>query len=388
MVEAVRDFNLRVASTAHSHSITLPESPAPGLLPMGAGDGFGQECFIALEESAVRGGYILYRQRWSISGEAIAVGNCMRPISEGVTNASYGIVGVRLLQHALAREPLMFGLGLGPDGAMTKILKATGWEIWHVPFYFKILNGASFVRNFQPLRKTRARSVLMDLTAASGLASMGAALARAFASRTPAKGTRTHVPAEAIGHFSSWADEVWDRSRHAYSVLEMRDSAILNRLFSGRDEFIRLKIPGRDGPAGWAVLDPVSSNQARFGNMNVWSILDCLALPEEAPAVIHAAACYLENQGVDLIISNQSHPAWQKALRSAGFFPGPSTFLFASVPSLTKLLHAADPLRQRMHFTRGGGDVPLAWHTGDHPGTLRDDRTKRRSSEWLPVTIW
>ncbi|HEX5431829.1 MAG TPA: hypothetical protein VFW83_07680 [Bryobacteraceae bacterium] len=357
MVEAVRQFNRRVAFAGGEHSIKLPDTPEPSLLPMMEGSGFGQECFVAMEGPAVRGGYILYRQMWNIDGKTIAVANAMRPISEGVVNPAYGLVGVRLHHDALEREPMMFGLGLGPDGPMTKILKATGWEIWEVPFYFKILNGSRFVRNFQPLRQTRTRALLMDLAARSGLASAGAGFVRMLSSRKPAKG----IVVEEIADFSAWADQIWDRSRRSYSALQVRDRDILNRLFAGRDEFVRLKISNGERAAGWAVLDRVSSNRARFGEMNVWAIMDCLAAPEDAPSVMRGAAAYLEGRRVDLVISNQSHPTWQKALRSAGFFQGPSTFLFASAPALTKFLHAADPLRQRMHFTRGGGDVPLPW---------------------------
>lgn len=358
MVDAVREFNRRLDLARTSHSIRLPEHPIATLLPKTYDDDFGQECFVALEGGCVRGGYILYHQLWSVRGEIIRVGNCMRPISEGVIDPGYGMVGLQLIHDSLRRQPLQFGLGLGVDGLQTRILRALRWDIWVVPFYFKVLNGARFLRNFQPLRRNRASAVSMNLIAASGLAGLGAGIVRAVTTAKP----KRPLTVEVVNRFSSWADELFEGCQALYSVLEVRDSAVLNNLFCNRPEFTCLKVLEEGRPVGWAVLE-ITNNQARFGEMKVRSILDCLARPEDAPAVILAASAAIEERGADLIISNQSHPQWQQALRRAGFFSGPSTFLFASVPALTKLLRRADPERTGMHFTRGGGDVPLDWDT-------------------------
>jgi hypothetical protein len=66
---------------------------------------------------------------------------------------------------------------------------------------------------------------------------------------------------------------------------------------------------------------------------------------------VRAAASLLEQRGVDLIISNQSHAAWSQALLDAGFRTGPSNYLVALSPALAK----AD----QFHFNRGDGDGPI-----------------------------
>jgi ferredoxin-NADP reductase len=71
--------------------------------------------------------------------------------------------------------------------------------------------------------------------------------------------------------------------------------------------------------------------------------------------VIHAARRHLEERGVDVIISNQSYAAWERALRTDGFFRGPSNFLLAASKELAALgVPAAD-----MHINRGNGDGPV-----------------------------
>lgn len=357
MTDAVRAFNRRLDAAGTEHAIRIPEHSMPALLPKRAGDGFGQECFIALEDRQVRGGYILYHQIWSIAGRRHLTGNCMRPISEGVINRSYGMVGLQLIHDAMRRQPLQFGLGLGVDGPQTRVLKAMRWDIWPVPFFFKVLNARAFLRNFQPLRRNRGSALLMDFLAASGLARLGSAIASVVLTESPDR----PLYVEQVENFTGWADQLFQECSVQYSALEVRDSAILNALFCDRPEFVCLRVFEEGRAIGWAVIDAVTNNHARFGDMKVRSILDCLAKPSDALPVVQAVSGYIADQGADLIISNQSHPAWRKALRRAGFFPGPSTFLFASVPALTKVLNDADPQRRGLHFTRGGGDVPLTW---------------------------
>jgi len=66
---------------------------------------------------------------------------------------------------------------------------------------------------------------------------------------------------------------------------------------------------------------------------------------------MHAAAGFLRERGVDLIVSNQMHPAWGAALRGAGFFQAPSNFLLAISPKLGETLR--DP--RGIHINRGMG---------------------------------
>jgi hypothetical protein len=61
---------------------------------------------------------------------------------------------------------------------------------------------------------------------------------------------------------------------------------------------------------------------------------------------------------VDVIISNQSHPAWGAALRRAGFLEGPSHCIFAAAKRLAEQIRAVDPEAREIHLNRGDGDWP------------------------------
>src|SRR5207245_6779605 len=95
-----------------------------------------------------------------------------------------------------------------------------------------------------------------------------------------------------------------------------------------------------------------------FGDLQVGTIVDGVAAPDHADVVVERATRQLEERGVDLLVSNQLHPAWRMALRRAGFMRGPSNFLFATSPALAQRLRARDPLWRAVHVNRGDGDAP------------------------------
>ena len=110
---------------------------------------------------------------------------------------------------------------------------------------------------------------------------------------------------------------------------------------------------------GYAVLqDEQSLASETLGEMRVGTIVDVLARPEHAESVMWLAGQTLEQRGVDVLISNQSHPAWGSALRRAGFIEGPSNCVFAASRPLADLIRAVDPAGQELHLNRGDGDWP------------------------------
>jgi hypothetical protein len=165
---------------------------------------------------------------------------------------------------------------------------------------------------------------------------------------------------EEIPRFQNWSDELWERSKAHYSFLAVRDSRTLNRLYpEGDARFLcrRVSRVSRSSqPVGWFVaLDTRMQEHKQFGNLRVGTIADSLARPEDAGIVIHAAAQFLCARGVDLIVSSQMHPAWGKALRSAGFFRGPSNFVLAVSPQLQQYCGDGSGI----HINRGDGDGPI-----------------------------
>lgn len=352
-VQAVQAFNRRLAFANGYAEYRFPERPAA------AGDGrrLAETYFLALSEGVVHGGYILNRQEFLFHGEPRRVAHYRLPLSEGVLDRAYAGVGVQMLRSALRTEPLLFALGMGgADRSLPRMLRAMGWRLTPVPFYFRVLNAGRLLRELPLAGASRARRLGAVLARWSGAAGLGFSAAQAVRKRA-CRG----AAAEPEREFADWSDALWQRCHGRYRMIAARDSRALNALYPAADErFHRLRVMRDGSPAGWAlVLDTAMSGDRHFGGLRVGSIADCLALPEDAGAVIAAAAAWLERRGVDLIVSNQSHAAWRAALERAGFLRGPSNFIFAASKELARLLEPFDSAQDEIHINRGDGDGPI-----------------------------
>lgn len=348
-VPAVREFNRRLRGGGGPPGQQFPESPEPGWMP-------GMELFLAMEEGMARGGYILRRQTFSVAGATLpatwAAAHYRLPLSEGVVNRAYATLGLRMVRDALSREPRLYALGMsGWDKPLPQMLKRLGWAMWAVPFHFKVVHPAKFLRHIRALRTSPLRRAALDAAAFTGAGWLGM---KALGLVTPFGRRLRPAPADLAGAFAPWADEVWERSHAAYALLAQRDAATLDQLYPPSDpRFLRVRAAG-----GWAVLlDTQMQNHKQFGDMRVGTIVDCLAPPESAAGIVRAAAGLLEQRGVDLIVSNQSHSAWSQALVECGFRGGPSNYLLALSPAFAQ---AAGTARlDQFHINRGDGDGPI-----------------------------
>ena len=341
---AVREFNSRLRAGGCDEFV-FPETPESG-----------RHEFLVLDEGRVRGGYILRAQDFSFGGQIRQVAHYRLPLSEGVIDKTYLGVGALMLRHALAQQPLLFALGMGGlDRPLPRMLQATGWSLRSVGFYFKVLRPARFLRNIRPLRKTAVRRTFMDLAAWSGAGWAGLQVLRLVKGSQGGAGD-SPATIEAFRNFGPWADELWERCHARYAAIGVRSSGILNNLYAGEERFLLWRVIRQGTVIGWAVaLDTAMQDDKYFGSLRLGSIVDVLALPEDAPAVMAAAAKELEQRGVDLIVSNQCHKAWADALRQAGFLEGPSNFIFATSKKLAALSSAFDGF----HINRGDGDGPI-----------------------------
>lgn len=350
-------FNQRLA--AGGAGWRFPEDPIPDWLARVPRSEVFQELFVLLEREEVRGAYVLKHQLVSFRGEIRQVGNLYMPLSEGTINRAYSLVGAQLFSDALRRESLLFAVGMGGvDAQVSSLVRALGWRLHPVPFFFKVLRGTRFLRHIRYLRTTRLRAMLFDLAAISGAGWLAARMARALLSRPPqAKGPWR---LEVVEQFDQWADKLWLECAASYSFVAVRTSEVLNRIYPpGRAGVFRLRISRADQIIGYAVVQDECSLHSEFmGKMRVGTIVDGLALPEHAEAVMWLAAQTLERRGVDVIISNQSHPSWRAALRRAGFMEGPSHCTFAAESRLADQIRRVDPDARELHLNRGDGDWP------------------------------
>ena len=353
---AVRAFNQRLRDGGNT-TYKFPESPRSSWLPPADGEALFEEYFLANDGDAVRGGYILKHQPYLINGETTSIGYVYSPISEATVNPQFGKVGLQLMMHAVRRQPLLYCLGMGGfHNPLPQLLKAMGWHLCAVPFLFRVVTAPGFLKNIFYLRKNAASRAAASVLAATGLGTLGCKIVNAVVTRSPSG----PVTVETVTEFGAWADDVWERGRARFTLAGVRSSAALNRLYPAtKEKFHRLKVSVGGKVVGWAVaLDTRMNGHKQFGDMRLGSVIDCFAESGGEFAVAHAAAAFLEQRGVDLIVTNQSHRDWCATFKRSGFLSGPSNYIFASAPKLTAKLTPFETQQSGFHLTRGDGEGP------------------------------
>jgi hypothetical protein len=229
----------------------------------------------------------------------------------------------------MQRSPLLYCLGMGGyDRPLPRMLVRLGWSHYLVPFYFRVIKPACFLREMQSLRTTPLRRLAMDIAASSGGGWLATKLFHSFRNM---QFPRDHnIKVEPVEDFGTWTDTLWEQFRHRYSMTAVRNAEALRLLYPASDRhFIRLRVSRDNQDIGWAVVGE-RRRDAKYGNLRVGSILDCWANPEDAFEVIRAATRALEGAGMDLIV--------------------------AASKKLAELLQPFEQIKSQMHFTRADGD--------------------------------
>jgi len=356
-IPAVKGFNQRLAAGGVAPEFHFPESHIPYWLPPRDGRRLYQNYYVALEGNTVHGAFILKSQDFSLSGAIEPVVYYHLPVSEGIVNKSYASVGVLMLRSAIKMRPMLFALGMGGfDRPLPTMLKAMGWFLSAVPFYFRVNRPSRFLSQIVPLRQSSARRALANFAAFSGAGYLAIKAAQALRTRKQDRALRTEV----IQRFGLWADELWQHNAPRYPLIADRSSDALNVLYPPDKNFICLQISRGAETLGWTVLlDTQMHDNKYFGNLRVGTIADAFAAPEHATEIIRAGTQILAQRGVDLTIANHSNTAWGNAFRSNGYFEGPSNFIFAASKPLAEKLAPMERNRANIYFMRGDGDGPV-----------------------------
>lgn len=352
---AVGEFNQRLQTSTHDPDLVFPRYAVPRWLPPAPGQTVWNEFFVAVDGPAVRGAYGLKQEQIFIRGKGTYTAACYHhSLAEGIIDRSFAHVGALLVRDALVRQPLLYVLGMGGfDRPIAKMLKALGFTLTLLPFFFRVVHPTKFLLEMQALRKDRWRSLLMNMAAVTGTGWLGIKGAQAAASVRSRPGD---FVAHEVPEFSSWADDLWDEAKASVSMAAVRDEKTLRLLYPASDGFFtRVSVSRGDRVIGWAVVGERRKDR-KFGEMRVGSIVDCWAAPENAGPVVRAATRALEKRGVDLIVSNQAHHRWCHSFETSGFLKGPSTFVLALSRKLAELLQPFEENRGTLHVTRADGD--------------------------------
>jgi len=349
----VRAFNGRLAAggagfqfPASLREFTVPTSPGPPLWT---------EVWIARDAQAVRGGFLLKHEQLLLAGRTLAVGNFQLPLSEGIVDRRFATVGVSLAQRALALQPALYSLGMGSiTRPLPRLLARLKWTVEEVPFFFRVVRGGAFARNIRALHTSPRRRALLKALAATGGASLGSLAWRA-AARAGDLARRPRVRLLAVDRFDERADLTLAACRGAYPALLDRGSAALNIKFPVDERFRRYLVEESGRAAGWLLLTVSDlKDHKQFGDLRLGCLVDGLIEPRLIAAAVAAASGELVRAGADLIVSNQSHAAWRRALEQNLFLKGPSNFVLARSPAFVPDIPLAS-----LHVNRGDGDGPI-----------------------------
>ena len=356
--DKVKDFNYRLRKAGVDFQFPLISSS----------DGFSSDKsveiytrrYVVLDvNDIVRGGYTLKYQKFSLNKEDVTSVVFQLPLSEGLINKKYNDVSLMIFKDAFSRSDKLFTVGLGGlNNRFPKILRAFGWQLELIPFYFKIKNIKNFINNISYLDDKPIVNRIIKLSYFSGLLFLFLKINEIF---------KNNVNSQSYSYkrfekFEDWADTIWENSKIKYILLANRSSKNLNTIYPvNNNTLIRLKIMLEKKIIGWCVLKKTKLlNHKQFGNMYLGSIVDCLCLDGHEKIIISCATDYLMKSNVDLIVTNQSSQFFCSALQKNGFLKGPSNFALA----LSKYFYKNIPggLKQNLsnlHFNRGDGDGPI-----------------------------
>lgn len=299
--------------------------------------------FVAAEGDEVRGAVWLKEQPFWVGGERVDAGWAKYPVAESLIDRRYSGVPAALLLHLIREQPRLLALGMGGlHSPFARLLAGLGWTGSAVPFQFLLARPARALQEIRYGGEGPAWRLARWLLARSGAGWAGYRLVaggRAFAGRRG----RQDAKADVVDAFGAWADDVWQRNRARYGFVGQRDRALLDRVYPGDFAGLtRLMVTRGGEPIGWTCVLRVDlrhgDRHEHFGRLSVGLLADAFAAPEDADAVLRAGVRHLRDSDVDLVFSNQVHPAWVAALRSMGFLEGPSNFAFFRAPAVAKIM--------------------------------------------------
>jgi hypothetical protein len=362
--DAVEAFNARMREGGSPWGMYT--DPVPDWIPRQSPEQrVWREYYLAVEDKRdVRGGFVLKPQPWWIRGEVRIVTDWQGPYSEGIYSTRYSMLGLRMIRDMLRRQPLLYSWAYGgaaEEDAMVQMLAKIGWRMHDTPMCIRVLRPRRFLRLNRYLRSSPERRLALDVLALSGAGSIGLHALhlglRLYGRR------RFRARAEVVSEFGPWADELWRQCREHYVALAVRDSEVMNTLVPARGwppgHRLRVRDP-RGQEVGWAVvLDTQMRGDARFGDLRVGSVIDCLGPPQRAGEVVAAAPDWLAARGVDLVVSNQVHPDWVRAFRDNGYVVLPKRRLFTASPELQKALEPFEQSMGGLHMTNLDGHGPM-----------------------------
>lgn len=342
-VPAARRFNARMRAAGAPagfvrESVSEPEPAAPVRAT--------QE--IVWDGLDIHGGVL--RLDFPASPEAVV--NFQSPISEGTIDKRFSMVAMQLVRHMQqAGRAFIVGMG-GFDQPLPRLLKASGWRVAAIPFFFRVHRPNRFMAELPLLRERRTLRMLSWMARATGLGWAGLHSLQ-WRSARPLRPDCALYP---IDRWPSWVDDVWSEFSPGCSFAVSRDRATLEWLYPGSDpRVLRFSLRAHGADVGWVTCVRAEMQEhSHFGNLCVGTILDGLVPEPYARTLVGLADRELSARGCDIVISNQTHERFVQAFADCGFLSRPSNYLLACTRPLAAIIEENGT--RLMHVTRGDGD--------------------------------
>jgi hypothetical protein len=346
------------AAAAFNERMRIARAPSAFLLPERAkapirNGSVTVTHYVAVDQDGhVRGGVMCMEHPAVIAGSVERAINIQSPLSEGIVEPAFTLVGPQLVKYVVRRSPYVFVVGMGgAANPLPRLLKAMGWALHEVPFYFRILRASRCVRQIGPLRTTALRRVAGAVAAATGAAAV--ALSVLHRASSAARQAASRFEAVRVESWSAGADTVWERFHRELGFGVLRNSQTLPFFYPGTPGTPQAWWVTRGGRIeGWfGLLVTRMTANPYFGNLVVATLTDCIGTPEAIRAALVLAIGYARANRADLLITNQQHRLLRESCREAGWRGGPSNFLVATSRALTERY---DP--PSAYVTRRDGD--------------------------------
>jgi hypothetical protein len=278
--------------------------------------------------------------------------NFQSPISEGTIDKRHSMVAMQLVRHMQqAGRAFIVGMG-GFDKPLPRLLKASGWRVEAIPFFFRVHRPNRFLRELPLLRQTRKLAFLSAIARVTGLGWAGLQARHWWSTRR----VRSDCALHQLESWPPWVDEVWSEFSARCSFAVSRDRRTLDWLYPPADtRVLRFSMRARGADVGWVTcVRSEMRNDGYFGNLCVGTILDGLAPEGYASTLVNLADRELHARGCDVVISNQTHRSFVQAFAACGFLSRPSNYLLACTGPLASLI--GERGTSLVHVTRGDGD--------------------------------
>jgi hypothetical protein len=357
------DKSLLSLTQAFNDRMIAGNAPVDFYLPTGMGRPLNpaaqiqEQHVIAVDDGLARGGFIEAVYAGWLDNSQTPLTNVSAILSEGVIDKKYLMLPAQMTKAFLRRNPHTFVVGMGGERQpLPRVLKAAGWSVEKIPFFFRICRASRALRQLEPLQRPAWKRFAAQAAAATGTGALAIHAGQAF--RGAAWRGDANAEIKRFTDWDSWADAIWDSAKEPIRMCVAHTAASLKELYAPGDPRMRCYRIDIDGKAAaWvtALISPYK-NHKYFGDLTVAVILDALAIPGAHRTALSLATSALAAEKADLVAANFSHSSWCDAFRAAGFWAGPSNYLLACAPALSKVCNSAPVASGVAHFTRGDGD--------------------------------